>query len=137
VEDLLTTKQLQELLQVDRITIYRMLNDGRLRGFKVGGQWRFSRQEIETWLQAQRVDLHLAEEVRVVGGTGVLSPSVLSISCVQAIQDECLVNSLLTYRPDRAAAVIQWWDREWFLAWIEENRPPAGVNLEPMPPEAA
>ncbi len=51
VDDLLTTKQLRDLLQVDRITIYRMLYDGRLHGFKVGGQWRFSRQEIEAWLQ--------------------------------------------------------------------------------------
>jgi hypothetical protein len=40
----------------------------------------------------------------------------------------------LTYLPDRAAAVVQWWDREWFLAWIEENRPPAHVKLESVPP---
>jgi excisionase family DNA binding protein len=51
VDDLLTTRRLQELLRVDRITIYRMLNDGRLRGFKVGGQWRFSRRKIEAWLE--------------------------------------------------------------------------------------
>lgn len=51
MDDLLTTRQLQELLQVDRITIYRMLNDGRLQGFKVGGQWRFSRQAVELWLR--------------------------------------------------------------------------------------
>lgn len=47
MDDLLTTRQLQDLLRVDRITIYRMLNDGRLRGFKVGGQWRFSPREVE------------------------------------------------------------------------------------------
>ncbi|MGD8518216.1 MAG: helix-turn-helix domain-containing protein, partial [Anaerolineae bacterium] len=51
---LLTTRQLQELLQVDRITIYRMLDDGRLEGFKVGGQWRFSRQAIDQWLEERR-----------------------------------------------------------------------------------
>jgi excisionase family DNA binding protein len=54
VDDLLTTRQLQDLLRVDRITIYRMLKDGRLRGFKVGGQWRLSRGEIEIWLQEQQ-----------------------------------------------------------------------------------
>ena len=52
-----------------------------------------------------------------------------------AYKEKCLVNSLLSYRPDRAAAVIQWWDRDWFLAWIEENRPPAGVTLEAPPGE--
>jgi excisionase family DNA binding protein len=51
VEDLLTARQLQDLLKVDRITIYRMLGDGRLTGFKVGGQCRFSWWQIETWFQ--------------------------------------------------------------------------------------
>ena len=89
VDDLLTTKQLQDLLQVDRITIYRILNDGRLQGFKVGGQWRFSRQKIEAWLQEQRVDVEAAQELGSAGGTILPSSKVLSISCVQAIQDIC------------------------------------------------
>jgi len=54
VDELLTVRQLQELLSVDRVTIYRMLDAGHLPGFKVGGQWRFSRPEIESWLLAQR-----------------------------------------------------------------------------------
>ena len=47
MDELITTKQVQDLLQVDRITIYRMLKDGRLKGVKVGKQWRFQTQEIE------------------------------------------------------------------------------------------
>ncbi len=47
---LLTTKQVQELLKVDRITVYRMLNDGRLKGIKIGKEWRFHRREIEQML---------------------------------------------------------------------------------------
>jgi excisionase family DNA binding protein len=88
VDDLLTTRQLQELLQVDRITIYRMLNDGRLHGFKVGGQWRFSRQEIESWLQEQRDDWdHVGDPDRT---EDTARPSrVLSLACVQAIQGVC------------------------------------------------
>ena len=89
VDDLLTTRQLQELLQVDRITIYRMLKDGRLHGFKVGGQWRFSRREIEAWLQGQqssqdssRAHLRLAEDLKP-------STETLPLSCVQAIQGVC------------------------------------------------
>jgi excisionase family DNA binding protein len=88
VDDLLTTRQLQGLLQVDRITIYRMLNDGRLHGFKVGGQWRFSRHEIEAWLQERRVDWEHAEEPERVAGAALPS-RVLSLSCVQAIQGVC------------------------------------------------
>ncbi|HEX9074887.1 MAG TPA: helix-turn-helix domain-containing protein, partial [Anaerolineae bacterium] len=54
MDDLLTTKQLMDLLHLDRTTIYRMLNDGRLPGVRVGGQWRFSRQTIDGWLKDQK-----------------------------------------------------------------------------------
>jgi len=47
MSELLTTKQLLELLKIDRITVYRMLNDGRLNGKKIGNQWRFSQTEID------------------------------------------------------------------------------------------
>jgi excisionase family DNA binding protein len=89
MDDLLTTKQLQDMLQVDRITIYRMLNDGRLRGFKVGGQWRFSRQEIERWLQQQRADLDVVDLPIPADSQGELSSQALPLSCVQAIQGVC------------------------------------------------
>jgi excisionase family DNA binding protein len=89
VDDLLTTKQLQDLLQVDRITIYRMLNDGRLRGFKVGGQWRFSRREIERWLQGQRADLEAGQPTFPLDDQDISPLQALSLSCVQAIQGLC------------------------------------------------
>lgn len=87
VDDLLTTRQLQDLLQVDRITIYRMLNDGRLQGFKVGGQWRFSSREIEQWLQQQRADLEVHETSSPTPDDTLSSSHVLPLACVQAIQD--------------------------------------------------
>ncbi len=80
MEDLLTTKQLQDLLKVDRITIYRMLGDGRLTGFKVGGQWRFSRKQIESWLQGQQGGHPPVDEPQ-------LPPAQpLPLPCVEAIQ---------------------------------------------------
>jgi excisionase family DNA binding protein len=85
LDSLLTTRQLQALLQVDRITIYRMLNDGRLQGFKVGGQWRFTRQAIEQWLQEQQASLGVAAAPE---STVDLQPSAeaLPLTCVRAIQ---------------------------------------------------
>ncbi|OQY22078.1 MAG: hypothetical protein B6I34_06430 [Anaerolineaceae bacterium 4572_32.1] len=102
MNDLLTTRQLQELFQVDRITIYRMLNDGRLPGFKVGGQWRFSRQEIDGWLQEQREGLGIGD-FPVKGDESGSSPCVLPLSCVQAIQSlyaEALEIAAVTTAPD-------------------------------------
>jgi excisionase family DNA binding protein len=51
---LLTTRELQDLLQLDRVTIYRMVKEGELPALRVGGQWRFSSDAIDAWLQGQR-----------------------------------------------------------------------------------
>jgi excisionase family DNA binding protein len=54
MSELLTTKQLQELLKIDRVTVYRMLNDGRLKGVKIGNQWRFPQNEIDRLMGEER-----------------------------------------------------------------------------------
>lgn len=86
--ELLTVRQLQDLLQVDRVTIYRMLKRGVLQGFKVGGQWRFRRDQIEAWLEQQ--GRRPAPAARVVsppeGDMDSLS-APLPLSCVLPIQD--------------------------------------------------
>jgi excisionase family DNA binding protein len=51
---LLTAKELQAMLQVDRSTIYRMAEAGRLPAIKVGRQWRFPSEQILEWLDGQR-----------------------------------------------------------------------------------
>jgi len=56
--ELLTTKQLQDLLKIDRVTVYRMLTDGRLRGVKIGNQWRFPQSEIDRLFGESPSDVH-------------------------------------------------------------------------------
>lgn len=51
---LLSAKQVQELLNIDRTTIYRMLKDGRLTGIKVGNQWRFPAGELDLLLSGDK-----------------------------------------------------------------------------------
>ncbi|HKZ25894.1 MAG TPA: helix-turn-helix domain-containing protein [Acidimicrobiia bacterium] len=53
---LLTTKAVQQLLNVDRSTIYRMAEAGRLPAIKVGRQWRFHTEAIEQWLRTAAVN---------------------------------------------------------------------------------
>jgi len=76
--DFLTTRQVQEILKVDRITIYRMLQDGRLKGVKIGQQWRFAQSEIERLLQRQS-----SPELPNQASTDATFPT----HCVQTIQD--------------------------------------------------
>jgi len=54
MSEYLTTRQLHKLLKIDRVTVYRMLNDGRLKGAKIGHQWRFSQDEIDRLLGEEK-----------------------------------------------------------------------------------
>ena len=47
----LTARDVQELIRVDRSTIYRMAESGRLPAIKVGRQWRFPADAIEEFLE--------------------------------------------------------------------------------------
>lgn len=40
---------------VDEKTIYRLAQQGRLPGFKVAGTWRFQLQDIQGWIESQKV----------------------------------------------------------------------------------
>jgi excisionase family DNA binding protein len=46
----LTTREVQDLINVDRSTVYRMAEDGRLPAVKVGRQWRFPADRISEHL---------------------------------------------------------------------------------------
>ena len=78
MNDLLTTRQVQDLLKVDRITIYRMLLDGRLRGVKIGQQWRFPAHEVDRLIRP--------ESSEALPSSTNLTP-IFPTHCVQTIQD--------------------------------------------------
>jgi len=46
----MSLREVAELLRCNRSTIYRMLKRHEIPGFKVGGDWRFERSEIEAWI---------------------------------------------------------------------------------------
>ena len=46
----LTSQEIQDLISVDRSTVYRMAEDGRLPGVKVGRQWRFPADRVAAQL---------------------------------------------------------------------------------------
>jgi excisionase family DNA binding protein len=85
MEELLTTKQVLDILQVDRTTIYRMLKDGRIVGVKVGQQWRFRRSEVEELLAGTSSPATATEQPRP--SQPAITPDALPISCLQSVQD--------------------------------------------------
>jgi excisionase family DNA binding protein len=97
--DLLTTNEVQHLLHVDRTTIYRLVESGRLPALRVGKQWRFPKAEIERWLRAQAVPIvasatsaaepaaDAAQKGDVPGLDGLGLRDLLPVACAQALQD--------------------------------------------------
>ncbi len=81
----LTTRQLQEILHVDRTTIYRMADNGRVPAVKVGNQWRFPQDEIDTWLQSRNGGNNGKSEQ--APGAAASVRKLLPLDCVELIQD--------------------------------------------------
>ena len=54
--DLMTTKELAEYLQLDRMTIYKLLKAGDIPANRVGHHWRFLRSDIDEWIRSKKVD---------------------------------------------------------------------------------
>jgi excisionase family DNA binding protein len=52
---ILTVSELSEYLNVHRSTIYRLLRERKLPGFRPGSDWRFSVDAIQRWQRDQSV----------------------------------------------------------------------------------
>jgi len=87
--EMLTAKDIQDMLQIDRSTIYRMAENGRIPAVKVGKQWRFSSDAIDVWLAAQSAlpapSSSLLPTIEITPGDDLAS--LLPLECVQLIQD--------------------------------------------------
>ena len=51
--DILTIKEVAEYLKLNEKTTYRLVSEGKIPGFKVGGAWRFRKAEIVRWIKEQ------------------------------------------------------------------------------------
>ena len=57
IEDvILTIREVAAYLKVTERTIYRLAAAKQIPSFKVGGSWRFSRTDIDNWIQRQTAE---------------------------------------------------------------------------------
>lgn len=61
--DTMTKTEAMELLNIDEVctllkctrrTVYTYLKTGRLKAFKLGGQWRVTKADLQAFIEAQR-----------------------------------------------------------------------------------
>ena len=53
-DEILTLPEVAQLLKVAEKTVYSRAQKGLLPAFKVGGQWRFKRADLDQWIEDQK-----------------------------------------------------------------------------------
>ena len=73
-DELLTIRDMAASLKVTENTVYGLALSRRIPTFKVGGQWRLRRRDIDAWIAAQTDDVPNAppagQSRQACGGTG-------------------------------------------------------------------
>ncbi len=68
--ELLNVEGVAKVLQLHAMTVYRLVREGKLPGFKVGGRWRFHRSALEDWMVDRAQVARLEAENRKLGLMG-------------------------------------------------------------------
>jgi len=53
-DEIMTIRELAVFLKIKDKTAYKLVAEGKLPGFKVGGAWRFKRDDLEEWIKRQK-----------------------------------------------------------------------------------
>ena len=83
--DMMDVDQLAAYLRRDAREVGKLASRGRLPGHKVGGEWRFARAEINTWLESQMHGYTDEQLTALESGHGREEPliaALLSPACV-------------------------------------------------------
>jgi excisionase family DNA binding protein len=53
--EILTVKEVSELLKLHESTVYKMIREGRIPVFMIGAEWRFLKDQIVHWMAEQTI----------------------------------------------------------------------------------
>jgi repressor LexA len=85
-EEIMTVEEVASYLKVDTRTIYRRIKENEIPAFKIGGQWRFKKQDIDLWIKKrypknkQNVDF-VKEDVKTGSEQTIDVPVIGRASC--------------------------------------------------------
>lgn len=63
-DDILTIEELSQYLKVAKSSLYKLCQEGKIPGQKVGRHWRFRRETIDRWLEERGPSLPGRGETR-------------------------------------------------------------------------
>lgn len=50
ISEYLMPREVMDLLYIGKNTLYKLLNSGELKGFRIGKQWRVERSELQKYV---------------------------------------------------------------------------------------
>ena len=56
-DEIMTITDIAGYFKITEKTAYRLVSEGKIPGFKVGGSWRFNKSEIQEWAKAKNKQL--------------------------------------------------------------------------------
>ena len=65
--EILNVEEVAQIVHLHSMTVYRLVKEGKLPGFKVGGRWRFHRSALEDWMVDRAQVARLEAENRRLG----------------------------------------------------------------------
>ena len=51
--EFMTAIEVSEYLRIPKSTVYKLVQEGEIPGFKVGRHWRFSREVFQQWIKTK------------------------------------------------------------------------------------
>lgn len=72
-EDIITLQEVAEYLKVDEKTVYHMVQSKKVPAFKVGNQWRFSKNDIMRWIENRNIVVEIPIVGSVAAGIPILA----------------------------------------------------------------
>ena len=70
--NILTIRELSKLLKINEKTVYRLVLNGEIPGFKVGGSWRFDEHDINHWIKSNTKAFSMKKNIAT-------NPKILSL----------------------------------------------------------
>ena len=56
-DDILTVAEVMDILYVGKNTVYRLLNEGELKGFRIGRTWKITRDSLTSFIMHRRAEI--------------------------------------------------------------------------------
>ena len=74
-DDILTVKEICDLLQVHPSTVYKLIREGRIPSFRIGSEWRFRKDVIRRWMAEKSLNSSQSREATHIRRNGQTASS--------------------------------------------------------------